>query len=158
MVQCIKIHQVIHHPLMEWIKRTYMIVLINTEKWFSLIPTTHDKNTQQTWNGRKLPQHDKSHLWRGAWVAQVAECLTSAQVMISRFVGWSPASGSVLIAQSLEPAWDSVSPSFSAPHTAHTLSLSLFLPPSHSSFLISFVSLCLSRYLSISSRLSYLLM
>ena len=40
----------------------------------------------------------------GAWVAQLVERLTSAQVMISRFVGSSPASGSVLTAQSLEPA------------------------------------------------------
>ena len=36
-------------------------------------------------------------------------------VMISRFVGSSPASGSVPIAQSLEPASESVSPSLSVP-------------------------------------------
>ena len=36
---------------------------------------------------------------------------TSAQVVISRSVSSSPASGSVLTAQSLEPASDSVSPS-----------------------------------------------
>ena len=52
---------------------------------------------------------------RGAWVAQSVECPTLAQVMISRFVGSSPALGSVLTAQSLEPALDSVSPSLSAP-------------------------------------------
>ena len=52
---------------------------------------------------------------KGAWVAQSAECLTSAQVMISWFVGLSPTSGSVLTAQSLEPASDSVSPSLSVP-------------------------------------------
>ena len=40
---------------------------------------------------------------------------TLAQVMISRFMGSSPASGSMLTAQSLEPASDSVSPSLSAP-------------------------------------------
>ena len=40
---------------------------------------------------------------------------TSAQVTISWFVGSSPASGSVLTAQGLEPASDSVSPSLSAP-------------------------------------------
>ena len=51
----------------------------------------------------------------GAWVAQSAECLTSAQVMISQFMGSSPASGSVLTAQSLESASDSVSPPLSAP-------------------------------------------
>ena len=52
---------------------------------------------------------------RGAWVAQSVERLTSAQVMISRFMGSSPTSGSVLTARSLEPALDSVSPSLSAP-------------------------------------------
>ena len=51
----------------------------------------------------------------GAWVAQLVECLTWAQVTISRFVGPSPASGSVLMTHSLEPASDSVSPSLSAP-------------------------------------------
>uniref|UniRef100_A0A8C8YF99 Rho family-interacting cell polarization regulator 2 n=1 Tax=Panthera leo TaxID=9689 RepID=A0A8C8YF99_PANLE len=40
---------------------------------------------------------------------------TSAQVMISQSVSSSPASGSVLTAQSLEPASDSGSPSLSAP-------------------------------------------
>ena len=34
------------------------------------------------------------HMNRGAWVAQSVECLTSAQVMISRFVSSSPASDS----------------------------------------------------------------
>ena len=52
---------------------------------------------------------------RGAWVAQSLERLTSAQVMISRSVSSSPESGSGLMAQSLEPASDSVSPSLSAP-------------------------------------------
>ena len=47
-------------------------------------------------------------------MAQSVEHLILAQVMISRFVGLSPASGSVLTAQSLEPASDSVSPCFSA--------------------------------------------
>ena len=42
------------------------------------------------------------------------KCLVSAPVMISRFVSSSPTSGSVLTAQSLEPASDSVSPSLSA--------------------------------------------
>ena len=48
-------------------------------------------------------------------MAQSVERPTSAQVMISRFVSSSPASGSVLTARSLEPASDSVSPSLSAP-------------------------------------------
>ena len=54
----------------------------------------------------------------GAWVAQSVKWLTSARVMISQlffFVSWSPTVGSVLTAQSLEPALDSVSPSLSAP-------------------------------------------
>ena len=62
---------------------------------------------------------------RGAWVAQSVERPTSAQVMISRLVGSSPASGSVLTAQSLEPALDSVLPlSLSLPHSC-SVSLSL---------------------------------
>ena len=44
----------------------------------------------------------------GAWVAQSVEHPTSAQVMMSPFVDSSPASGSVLTAQSLEPASVSV--------------------------------------------------
>ena len=51
----------------------------------------------------------------GAWVAQSVKRPTSAQVTISRSVSSSPASGSVLTAQSLEPVSDSVSPSLSAP-------------------------------------------
>ena len=61
---------------------------------------------------------------QGARAAQSAQRPTSAQVMISRFVSSSPASGSVLTARSLEPASDSVSPSLS-PSPAHALSLSL---------------------------------
>ena len=52
-------------------------------------------------------------IW-GAWVAQSVGRPTSAQVTISRSMGSSPTSGSVLTAQSLEPAWDSVPPSISA--------------------------------------------
>ena len=48
---------------------------------------------------------------RGPWGAQSVERPTSAQITISRFVSSSPVSGSVLTAQSLEPASDSVSPS-----------------------------------------------
>ena len=51
----------------------------------------------------------------GAWVAQLVKRLTSAQIMISQFMSLSPMSGSVLTAQNLEPASDSVSPSLSAP-------------------------------------------
>ena len=59
-------------------------------------------------------------------MVQSVKHLTSAQVVISRSVGSSPASGSVLMAQSLEPVSDSVSPSLSAPPPL-TLSLSLSL-------------------------------
>ena len=38
--------------------------------------------------------------WRGTWVAQSVKHLTSALVMISRFVGSSPVSASVLSVQS----------------------------------------------------------
>ena len=53
--------------------------------------------------------------YRGTWVAQSVKHPTSAQVMISRPVGLSPTSGSVLTAQSLEPVSDSVSPSHPPP-------------------------------------------
>ena len=52
----------------------------------------------------------KTCSWRGTWVAQLVKRLTSAQVVISQLVSSSPTSGSVLTAQSLEPASDSVSP------------------------------------------------
>ena len=52
----------------------------------------------------------KNKRYRGAWVAQSVGCPTSTQVMISWFMSSSPASGSLLIAWSLEPASDSVSP------------------------------------------------
>ena len=54
----------------------------------------------------------------GAWVAQAVKRPISAhhlQVMISQFMSSSPTLGSVLTAQSLEPASDSVSRSLSAP-------------------------------------------
>ena len=51
----------------------------------------------------------------GARVAQSVAYPTWAQVTISQLVGTSPVSCSVLTAQSLEPALDSVSPSLSAP-------------------------------------------
>ena len=44
-------------------------------------------------------------------MAQLVKRRISTQVMISRFVGLSPTSGSLLTVQSLEPASDSVSPS-----------------------------------------------
>ena len=65
---------------------------------------------------------------RGAWVAQLVKRPTSAQAMISQFVSSSPTLGSVLTAQSLEPASDSVSLSFSLCPSPLVLSLSLSLP------------------------------
>ena len=59
-------------------------------------------------------------------MAYLVEHSTSAQVMISQFVSLSPILGSVLTAQSLEPASDSVSLSFSTPPPlALSFSLSL---------------------------------
>ena len=49
------------------------------------------------------------------WVAQSVKLLTLAQVMISQFMSSGPALDSVLTAQSLEPASDSVFPSLSGP-------------------------------------------
>ena len=61
-------------------------------------------------------------------MAQSVKRLTSAQVMISQFVGSNPVLGSVLTARSLEPASNSVSPSLSAPpQLVLFLSLSLSL-------------------------------
>ena len=51
----------------------------------------------------------------GAWVAQLVRQPTLAQVMMSQLVGWSPALGSVLTAQSLAPASDIVSLPLSTP-------------------------------------------
>ena len=61
-------------------------------------------------------------------MAQSVKGLTLALVMISQFVSSSPASGSVLTAQSLEPVSDPVSPSLSAcPLLTLCLCLSLSL-------------------------------
>ena len=48
-------------------------------------------------------------------MAQSGKRLTLAKVMTSWLASLSPASGSVLTAQNLEPASDSVTPSLSAP-------------------------------------------
>ena len=60
----------------------------------------------------RLTNQNKQEMW-GAWVAQFVKLLTSAQVVISRLMGSSPALGSVLTAWSLESASDSVSPALS---------------------------------------------
>ena len=66
----------------------------------------------------------------GIWVAQSVKPPTC--VVISRFVSSSSTLGSVLTAQSLEPAWDSVSPSLSV------------LPPPPPQLMLC-LCLCLSR-------------
>ena len=63
---------------------------------------------------------------RAAWVAQLFKHLTLAQVMISLFVGPSPALGSVLTAWNLEPASDSVFVSLPLP-CSRSVSLSQIL-------------------------------
>ena len=60
----------------------------------------------------------------GVWVAQSVKHPTWAQVMISQFVSSSVMSGSVLTAQSLKTASDSLSPFFSASPCSHSVSLS----------------------------------
>ena len=75
----------------------------------------HGRTICNSQNLRKAQVPIKNRIGWGAWVAQLIKRLASAQVMISLLVGSSPASGSVLTAQSLEPASDSVSPSLSAP-------------------------------------------
>ena len=63
---------------------------------------------------------------RGAWVAQLVEHLTLAQVMILQLVSLSPVLGFVLTAQTLEPALDSLFSSLCvSPLLALCLSLSL---------------------------------
>ena len=93
-----------------WFKRIYHQISL------SLFP--HGKKRDSN-NSPKIKR-------RAAWVALAAGHPTSAQVMISRFLSSSPASGSVPTAQSLEPASDSVFPSLSAPPPL-TLTLSLSL-------------------------------
>ena len=63
--------------------------------------------------------------WRGHLGGSAAKRPTSAQVMISQFVSLSPTLGSVLKAQNLEPASDSVSPCVSAFPRLCFVSLSL---------------------------------
>ena len=63
--------------------------------------------------GNKEVRQDQKGRVQGAVGAQSVRPPTSAQVMISGFVGSGPMPGSVLTAQSLEPALDSVSPPLS---------------------------------------------
>ena len=74
----------------------------------------------------KMWSPNQQRLGTGTWVAQSVERPTSAQVTISQFMSSSPASGSVLTAQSLEPASDFVSLSLPLPCSC-ALSLNLSL-------------------------------
>ena len=69
---------------------------------------------------RVLKWQVRTGFWSRAWVAQSIKPLTWAQVMISSFVGLSPASGSVVTARSQSLLW------------ILCLPLSLPLPNSHS--------------------------
>ena len=63
----------------------------------------------------------------GDSVCQVSDFGSGHDLVVREFKP-PPPSGSVLTAQSLDPGWDSVSPSFSLrPSPAHTLSLCLSL-------------------------------
>ena len=75
------------------------------------------------------------------WLSQLGDLLTSAQAMISWTAGSSPALGSVLTAQSLEPALDSVSPSLSSPpptppHVLSKINIKKICPPGISRLLV----------------------
>ena len=62
----------------------------------------------------------------GTCVAQSVKRLTLAQVVMSQFMSLSPALGSMLTAQSLEPAAYSMSPFLSSfPSPAHSLFLKI---------------------------------
>ena len=58
-------------------------------------------------------------------MAQSIKPPTSVQVTITRFASLVPASGSVLTAQSPEPALDSVSPFLSAPPLLSKISIKI---------------------------------
>ena len=86
------------------------------------------KNNEPCWHfnfGFLASRTMKEQISGGFWVAPSVECLTLAQVTISWFVGLSPMLGSVLTAQSLEPASDSVSPLSAPLLLVRSLSLSL---------------------------------
>ena len=96
---------------------------------------------------------------------------TSVQVIMSRFMSSSLITGSVLTAQTLEPALDSVSPSLSAlPPLPLCLSLSLSLSkinkhlrkntnkmPPNESYFVTFVFVCLLWVLFSSISISLIL-
>ena len=89
---------------------------------------TIDTKTSTKYYKTGFQQHNKRiiHYW-GTWMAQSVGHPTSAQVMISQFVSLSPMSGSLLIAQSLEPASYSLPLSLPLPRLCSALSLCLSL-------------------------------
>ena len=110
-----------------WSKAAALAWLSSFERWWRRVPEVtwqvKDRGvTELGFNQGSLTL--AMTMAQGTWVTQLAGHLTSAQVMISWSVGLSPVSGSVLTAQSLEPALDSVSPSL-CPSPGHALSLSL---------------------------------
>ena len=72
-------------------------------------------DTEKIFNTYLWKEGKKEGTGRGVWLAQSVKHPPSAPVTISWFVSLSLASGSVLIAQSLEPTSYSMSPSPSAP-------------------------------------------
>ena len=124
------------HPLSYW-----------TEKNIYGFPL-RKANTHRAWH---IPGAIKNWFFGGAWVAQSVQCLTSAQVMISRFGSSSPTWGSMLTAQSLEPASDSGSPSLSL-SAPPLLSLSLFLSKINNNIRGAWVAQSVKRPTSASSR------
>ena len=87
---------------------------------FTELVLLHSGTSLDTGHADRRPT-EKAQYW-GTWVPQGVKRPTAAQVMISRLVGWGPASGSVPTARSPEPALDSVSPSLSAPPPLPSLS------------------------------------
>ena len=67
----------------------------------------------------------RKKIYLGSWVAQLVKHPT--QIIISQFMGSRPMLGSILTAQSPEPALDSVSRSLCPFPRSHFVSLSLSL-------------------------------
>ena len=91
--------------------------------WVLIQGTVRVSTAEGSWTGPSI----KRRVHQGAWVAQLVERPASAQVTISWFVSLSPASGSVLTAQSLEPGacfGFCVSSLFAPPLLTHSLSVS----------------------------------
>ena len=89
--------------------RSLINVSVVTILSFSL--STKFFNFERGWTEISLRMPFRKNNSGGARVAQSVEHPISAQVMISQLVSSSPAWGTVLIARSLEPASDTVSPS-----------------------------------------------